>query len=77
MYLTSGSREVREGRKPVKGYTTGTPPVYIYIYSTVQYYTEQCCVEWRIRMLFTLLLTALTATSGEDTHTTVRGRDTC
>ena len=24
-------------------------------------------------MLFTLLLTALTATSGEDTHTTVRG----
>ena len=30
-------------------------------------------------MLFTLLLTALTATSGEDTHThtTVKGRDTC
>ena len=25
-------------------------------------------VEWRMRMLFTLLLTALTATSGEDTH---------
>ena len=24
-------------------------------------------------MLFTLILTALTATSGEDTHTTVRG----
>ena len=29
----------------------------------------ECSVEWRMRMLFTLLLTALTATSGEDTHT--------
>ena len=28
-------------------------------------------------MLFTLLLTAFTTTSGENTHTTVRGRDTC
>ena len=28
----------------------------------------------KIRVLFTLLLTALTATSGEDTHTTVRRR---
>ena len=27
-----------------------------------------------MRMLFTLLLTALTATLGEDTHTTVRER---
>ena len=33
-------------------------------------------VECRMRMLFTLLLTVLTATSGEDTHTTVRGRGT-
>ena len=29
----------------------------------------ECAVEWRMRMLFTLLLTALTATSGKDTHT--------
>ena len=29
---------------------------------------EVCSVKWRIKMLFTLLLTALTATSGEDTH---------
>ena len=53
--------------------------LYVYILnSTVMYiqYVEQSCVEWRMRMLFTLLLTALTATSGEDTHTTVRGRDT-
>ena len=28
---------------------------------------EPCSVEWRMRMLFTLLLTALTATSGEGT----------
>ena len=31
-------------------------------------YTEWCFVERRMWMLFTLLLTALTATSGEDTH---------
>ena len=30
----------------------------------------------KIRMLFTLLLTALTATLGEDTHTIVRRRGT-
>ena len=30
-----------------------------------------------MRTLFALLFTALTATSGEDTHTTVRERGTC
>ena len=30
-------------------------------------------VECRMRMLFTLLLTVLTVTSGEETHTTVKG----
>ena len=32
--------------------------------------------NWGMRMLFALLLIVLTATSGEGTHTTVRGRGT-
>ena len=37
------------------------------------------CVEWGMRMLFslTMFLTAVTATSGEYAHTRVRGRGTC
>ena len=38
-------------------------------------YIEKSSVECRMRMLFTVLLTALTATSGEDTHNS-EGRGT-
>ena len=34
-----------------------------------EYNTEECSVERRRKMLLTLLLTALAATSGEDTNT--------
>ena len=38
------------------------------LYTSGSREVEQSCVEWRMRMLFTLLLTAFTATSGEGTH---------